>query len=29
MNADEVTILGIDAAGAEWNDFMLSIPTTQ
>lgn len=28
MNADNVTIVGIDAAGAEWGDFMLSIPTT-
>lgn len=28
MNADNVTIVGIDAAGAEWADFMLSIPTT-
>lgn len=28
MNADVVTIVGIDTAPKEWADFVLSIPTT-
>ena len=28
MNADSVTVVGIDAAGSEWADFTLTIPTT-
>ena len=28
MNADNVMIQAIDAAGAEWDDLVISIPTT-